>query len=76
MNAKNDDILQIMHAVLDGQATPEQQRELDRLFAMDPRARERFTEIERFFSRLEELPDEEPPPGLVERTLARLAEAP
>ena len=62
----NDDVLQLMHAVLDREASPEQQRALDALLASDPQARERFAEIERFFTRLGRLPEQEPPPGLVD----------
>ena len=35
----------LMHAVLDGEATPEETRELERLLAADPAARAEYDEL-------------------------------
>jgi hypothetical protein len=59
-----------MHAVLDGEATPEEARELEELLAGDAGARAEYDALRRIFARLQALPRLEPPPGLGEAAWA------
>ncbi|HSW84412.1 MAG TPA: hypothetical protein VLH12_13095, partial [Usitatibacter sp.] len=68
---KTTHIDELMHAVLDGEATEPQARELERVVAADPAARARFEELKRLFSALEGVPEATPPADIVERILAR-----
>src|SRR5436190_11671181 len=68
---KTTPIDQLMHAVLDGEASEPQARELERALAADPLARARFEELKRLFSALEGVPEATPPADIVERILAR-----
>src|SRR5258706_3775336 len=68
---KTTHIDELMHAVLDGEATEPQARELERLLAADPVARARFEELKRLFAALEGVPEATPPADIVERILAR-----
>ena len=54
----------LMHAVLDGEASPEEARRLEQVIAGDPAARERFEDLKRLFSLLGRDAAKEPPPGL------------
>ncbi len=60
----------LMHAVLDGEATPEQIRDLDLLLARDPAARAEFDELRALFDDLARVPQPEPPENLQQRILA------
>ncbi len=71
---KNLDRDKLMHAALDGDATPEQARELDALLAADPAAREQFAELQRLFVALRQVPQAYPPEGLVARVMEQLPE--
>src|SRR4051794_37926293 len=62
---------ELMHAVLDGEASEPQARELERALSGDPVARARFEELKRLFSALEGVPEATPPADIVERILAR-----
>ena len=62
----------LMHEVLDGAASADEARELDRLLADDPEARAQFGELERLFSGLNTMPKALPPEGLVAAVLAKL----
>jgi len=75
--------LELMHAVLDGEATAEESRMLDRLLAADPAAQAEFDALGRLFKALDEVPPQYPPEGLVAAVatalppgLARSGEAP
>jgi chemotaxis protein histidine kinase CheA len=57
--------IRLMHAVLDGEATPAQARDLERLLATDAGARTEFEELKRLFDALDRLPHAYPPEGLV-----------
>jgi hypothetical protein len=70
---ENTQIHELMHAVLDGEATEPQARELERALAADPTARARFEELKRLFGALEGVPEATPPAAIVERILARAA---
>jgi anti-sigma factor RsiW len=56
---------QLMHAVLDGEATPAEASELDRQLAADPAARERFDDLKWLFDGFRRVPKAFPPEGLV-----------
>src|SRR5689334_15623545 len=62
---------ELMHAVLDGEASERETRELERLLAADPNARARFEELKRLFNALEGVPEATPPAAIVERILAQ-----
>src|SRR5512144_3283840 len=64
----------LMHAVLDGEATSEEARELDRIFAADPAARAEFDELKRLFDDLGRVPKAYPPEGLVSSVMASLSQ--
>jgi hypothetical protein len=70
---ENTHIHALMHAVLDGEASEPQARELERALAADPAARARFEELKRLFVALEGVPEATPPADIVERILARTA---
>ena len=66
------DLTRLMHEVLDGAASAEEARELDRLVAADPAARAQFEELKRLFASLKTMPQAAPPEGLVTEVLARI----
>jgi anti-sigma factor RsiW len=51
---------ELMHAVLDGEATPGEASQLERLLAADPVARTQFEELRKVFDALSALPKEFP----------------
>jgi len=63
---------QLMHMALDGEATPAQTRELERLLASDPAARAEYDDLQRLFAGLKGVPQAFPPEGLVSSVLASL----
>src|SRR5437762_2689234 len=63
---------QLMYVVLDGEATPGQTQELDRLLAADPTARAVYIELQRLFDGLKGVPKAFPPEGLVSSVMAGL----
>jgi hypothetical protein len=65
-------LMQLMHEVLDGAASADEARELERLLANDPGARAQFEELGRLFKGLNAMPMATPPEGLVAAVLARL----
>jgi anti-sigma factor RsiW len=70
MNAEQ---LQLMHEVLDGEASADDARALDRLLATDPEARAEYEELRRLFEGLNAVPMAVPPEGLLAETLAKVA---
>lgn len=54
----------LMHDVLDGTATAEDQARLEQQLAADPALRERFTELRDLFETLNRVPMVEPPAGM------------
>src|SRR5437868_2447659 len=62
---------ELMHAVLDGEASAAQARTLDKALASDPTARVRFEELRRLFRTLEQVPELSPPSHLVHTVTAR-----
>ncbi len=63
---------ELMHAVLDREATPGEARELELLLVADPVARAQFEELQRLFDGLAAIPKEFPPEGLVASVLAKV----
>jgi hypothetical protein len=61
---KQPDTLQLMHLVLDGEASAEEARELDRAIAADPAARAQFEDLKKFFTEMRRVPELEPPAEL------------
>ena len=68
--------IRLMHTVLDGEATPDEARELDREIAADPSAGREFAELERLFAGLRRAPRSFPPEGLVAAVLAAVPRRP
>jgi len=64
--------IEMMHAVLDGEATPEQAHQLERLLAADPAMRAQFDELQSLFDALHQVPKAYPPEGLVAAVTAAL----
>ena len=62
----------LMHAVLDGEASPGESAELTRLLAADPAARAEFDELQQLFEGLKAIPQPFPPEGLVYSVMAGL----
>ena len=54
-----------MHAVLDGEATPEETREVQALLGSDAQAREEYAELEGLFAALRAVPQAHAPEGLL-----------
>lgn len=65
-------LVELMYAVLDGEATEAQTRELERRLAADGRARAEFDELAHLFQALRDVPHEHPPEGLVAAVTAAL----
>ena len=63
---------ELMHAVLDGEASPEESRALQRLLDSDADARAEFAALERLFKVLHAVPQQYPPEGLVAAVTAAL----
>ena len=66
------EMLQLVHAVLDGAASGEERAALDRVLAQDPQARAQFAELERLFGALDGMPRVEPPEGFADDVMAAL----
>ena len=66
------EMLQLMHAVLDGAASSEERAALDRLLAQDLQARTQFADLERLFGALDVMPRIEPPEGFADDVMAAL----
>ncbi|GEM_PF-3922651 len=66
----------LIQAVLDGEASERERRELEQLLESDPGARARFEELRELFDMLEGAQKLEPPPALASRVLANLPRRP
>src|SRR4051812_305516 len=62
----------LMDAVLDGEATAAEIRELDRLLAADANARTDFEQLKKVFDTLRDMPQAFPPEGLVAAVLSNI----
>ena len=68
------DLTELMHAVLDGEASAAQVRELLGLMAADPAAQAEFAELQQLFHGLASMPSRHPPEGLVAAVMASVPE--
>jgi len=68
----HSELILLMHAVLDGEATADETRELRRILADSPSAREQFDELRRLFDELRLVPRAFPPEGLVAAVMAQV----
>jgi anti-sigma factor RsiW len=66
----------LMHAVLDGEATPAEARELEGLLEADPALRERYAEWQTLFDAMQHMPRAYPPEGLVAAVMANIPHSP
>src|SRR5215472_7565545 len=66
------ELTELMHAVLDDEATPGERRALERELAADPAAQARFDELRELFDGLERIPKAYPPEGLVAWVMANV----
>jgi len=62
----------LMHAVLDGEATPSESRELDRILATDPTAKAKYYELQLLFDDLGRIQMAPAPYGIVDAVMERL----
>ena len=69
-------LTELIHAVLDGEASDSEARELERRLAADPLARAEFDKWQGLFQALRELPQEYAPEGLVAAVSAALPAEP
>ena len=69
----NPEHLRWMHEVLDGEASADEQRDLDRLLAADPAARAEFEELRALFEGLKAAAKEAPPETLLTDVMAEVA---
>jgi len=69
---KPSELTALMHAVLDGEATPAEARELERRLAAEPEARAEFHSLRALFDELKGMPQAFPPEGLVASVMADL----
>jgi len=76
MTLKHPPLAELMHAVLDGEASDAEARELEVRLAADPAARAEFEELKRLFEALAAVPKEHVPEGLVASITSALPQAP
>ena len=76
MTAKHSPLTELMHAVLDGEASAAEVHELERRLAADPAARAEFDDWQRLFHALGEVAQEHAPEGLVASVTAALPSPP
>jgi hypothetical protein len=69
----NPEHIRLMHEVLDGEASADEQRELDRLLAADAAARAEFEELRALFEGLKAAAKEAPPETLLADVMAEVA---
>jgi len=73
---KHSPTTELMHAVLDGEATAAQAADLQQRLAADPAAQAEFDELQRLFNELGRVPARHPPEGLVASVMAAVGERP
>ena len=76
MTLKHSPLTELMHAVLDGEASDAEARELEMRLAADPAARAEFEDWKRLFEALDAVPKEHAPEGLVASITSAMPEAP
>jgi len=72
---KSDELLELMHDVLDGAASAKDSRKLDQILSQDPVARAEYEDLRRLFAGLNTMPKELPPEDLVSTVAARIPPA-
>jgi len=76
MTPKHSQLTELMHAVLDGEASAAEARELEMRLAADPAARAEFDDWQRLFHALGEVAQEHAPEGLVASVTSALPSPP
>jgi len=76
MTLKHSPLTELMHAVLDGEASDAEARELEVQLAADPAAQAEFEGWKRLFEALDAVPKEHAPEGLVASIVSAMPEAP
>ena len=76
MTLKHSPLTELMHAVLDGEASDAEARDLEMRLAADPAARAEFEDWKRLFEALDAVPKEHAPEGLVASIAAAMPETP
>ncbi|HEY2560986.1 MAG TPA: hypothetical protein VGI48_14870 [Caldimonas sp.] len=76
MTLKHSPLTELMHAVLDGEASDAEARELEMRLAADPAARAEFEDWQRLFQALGEVAQEHAPEGLVASVTSALPSPP
>ena len=76
MTLKHSPLTELMHAVLDGEASNAEARELETRLAADPAARAEFEDWKRLFGALAAVPKEHAPEGLVASIASAMPQAP
>ena len=76
MTQKHSPLTELMHAVLDGEASNAEARELETRLAADPAARAEFEDWKRLFEALDAVPKEHAPEGLVASIASAMPQAP
>jgi hypothetical protein len=71
----HSELTSLIHAVLDGEATSVERRQLEAELAADPAVRAEFESLRTLSAQLRALPAQEPPEGLVATVLARLPDS-
>ena len=61
---------ELIHSVLDGEASEAEAQQLQRLLAAEPAARAEFDAAERLFADFKSVPQRHPPEGLVAAVMA------
>jgi hypothetical protein len=72
---KSDELLELMHEVLDGAASAKDSRKLDQLLSQDRVARAEYEDLRRLFTGLNTMPKQLPPEDLLSRVTARIPPA-
>ncbi len=76
MTQKHSPLTELMHAVLDGEASDSEARELEMRLSAEPAARAEFEDWKRLFEALDAMPKEHAPEGLVASITSAMPEAP
>ena len=76
MTLKHSPLTELIHAVLDGEASDAEARELELRLAADPSARAEFEDWKRLFEALDAVPKEHAPEGLVASIASAMPQAP
>jgi anti-sigma factor RsiW len=76
MTQKHSPLTELMHAVLDGEASDAEARELELRLSAEPAARAEFEDWKRLFEALDAMPKEHAPEGLVASVTSAMPEAP